>query len=300
MIKDRNIAADANIQLHKIMGADIGYPGHDTFYVLKSTATLYNYALAAVPNGKLFTTLDAAIGACVANRGDLIKILPGHTETIGAAGGVTCDVAGVTIIGYGAGSLRPTFTWSATASTWLVSAANVTIRNIVCLVSIDSVVKGIDISAAGCTLDAVDFQETASAQMLIFINTAAGANYLTIKNCYQVQAAAGSAKWIDLIGADWARIEDNFFHVNASTHILGGTTTESLQILVKDNVFVNPADAATILLLANTTGFVVGNTSGGAKASQTAMHALASAYGANNLVTNAANTNGLLDPAADT
>lgn len=299
MIRDRNVANDANIQLHKIMGADIGFPGHDTLYVLKSTATLYNYAQAVIPSGKLYTTLDAAIGACVANRGDLIKVLPGHTENIAGAGGVTCDVAGVTIIGYGAGSLRPTFSWTATASTWLVSAANVTIQNIVCLAGIDSVVKGIDISAAGCTLDAVDFQETSAKQMLIFINTAAGANYLTIKNCYHVQAAAGSAKWIDLIGADWARIENNFFHVNASTHILGGTTTESLQILVKNNVFVNPGDAATVLLLANTTGFAVGNTSGGAKSSQTAMHALASCYGANNYVTNAANTNGLLDPAAD-
>lgn len=249
---------------------------------------------------KPFKTLDYAIGRCTASKGDVIFLLPGHAETISAAGTVTCDVAGITIIGLGYGSLRPTFTWSATASTWLVSAADVTIQNIVCKVSIDSVVKGIDISAAGCTLDAVDFQETASAQMLIFINTAAGANYLTIKNCYHVQAAAGSAKWIDLVGADWARIENNHFHVSASTHILGGTTTESLEILVKGNTFVNPADAATIVLLANTTGFVTNNHSGGAKSSQTAMHALASAYGGLNYVTNAANKNGLLDPGADT
>lgn len=248
---------------------------------------------------KPFKTLDYAIGRCTASKGDIIFLLPGHAETISAAGTVTCDVAGVTIIGLGYGSLRPTFTWSATASTWLVSAANVTIQNIVCLVSIDSVVKGIDISAAGCTLDAVDFRETASAQMLIFINTAAGANYLTVKNCYHVQAAAGSAKWIDLVGADWARFENNFFHVSASTHILGGTTTESLQILIKDNCFVNPADAATIVLLANTTGFATNNYSGGAKSSQTAMHALASVYGGVNYVTNAVNKSGLLDPAAD-
>ena len=249
---------------------------------------------------KPLKTLDYAIGRCTANKGDIIFLLPGHAETISAAGTITCDVAGVNIMGLGFGSLRPTFTWSATASTWLVTAANVTIQNIVCTVSIDSVVLGFDISAAGCTLDAVDYQEASSKQMLIFINTAATANYLTIKNCYHVQAAAGSAKWIDLVGADWARIENNHFHVSASTHILGGTTTESLEILVKNNTFVNPADAATIVLLANTTGFVTGNCSGGAKSSQTAMHALASAYGGMNYVTNAANKNGLPDPAADT
>lgn len=248
---------------------------------------------------KPLKTLDYAIGKCTANKGDVIFLMPGHAETLSTASFITCDVAGISIVGLGNGSLRPTFTWSATASTWAVSAADVTIKNIVCLVSIDSVVKGFQITGAGCTLDAVDFQETASAQMLIFINTTADANYLTVKNCMHVQAAAGSAKWIDLVGADWAVIRDNYFHVSASTHILGGTTTESLQILVKDNVFLNPADAATIVLLANTTGFVTGNTSGGAKSSQTAMHALASAYGGVNYVTNAANKCGLLDPAAD-
>jgi hypothetical protein len=248
---------------------------------------------------KPFKTLDYAIGRCTASKGDIIFLLPGHAETISAAGGITCDVAGVTIIGLGYGSLRPTFTWSATASTWLVTAANVTIQNIVCLVSIDSVVKGIDISAAGCTLDAVDFQETSAKQMLIFINTAAGANYLTVKNCYHVQAAAGSAKWIDLVGADWARILNNHFHVSASTHILGGTTTESLEILVKGNTFLNTADAACVVLLANTTGFVVNNFAGGAKSAIAGNFALASAYGGENYSVNTANKCGILDPVAD-
>lgn len=97
-----------------------------------------------------FASLDYAIGQCTANNGDTIYLLPGHTSTISAAGSVTCDVAGINIIGLGTGSLRPTFTWSATASTWLVTAANVLIKNIICKVSIDSVVIGFDISGAGC------------------------------------------------------------------------------------------------------------------------------------------------------
>ena len=249
---------------------------------------------------KPFKTLDYAIGRCTDSKGDIIFLLPGHAETISAAGTITCDVIGVTIIGLGYGSLRPTFTWSATASTWLVTAANVTIQNIVCLVSIDSVVIGFDISAAGCTLDAVDFQETSAKQMLIFINTAVGANYLTIKNCYHVQAADGSAKWIDLVGADWARIENNYFHVSASTHILGGTTTESLQCLVKNNIFVGTYNVAAVVMLANSTGFAANNYYGGVKTSQANAFVLANLYGAENRATNAVNTNGIVDPAADT
>lgn len=136
-------------------------------------------------------------------------------------------------------------------------------------------------------------------QMLIFINTAATANYLTIKNCYHVQIAAGSAKWIDLVGTDWARIENNYFHVSASTHILGGTTTASLECLVKDNVFVGIYDVAAVVMLANSTGFALRNFYGGVKTSQAGAFALANLYGGENRSTNAVNTNGIVDPLAD-
>jgi signal peptidase I len=51
-----------------------------------------------------FSTYDYAIGRCVANRGDIIVIRPGHAENITAASGVTNDVAGVATIGLGTGS----------------------------------------------------------------------------------------------------------------------------------------------------------------------------------------------------
>lgn len=245
-------------------------------------------------------TIDYAIGLCTANKNDIIYVMPGHAENISAAGYITADIAGISIIGLGNGSNRPTLTFSNTAGTILVTADNVTIQNVRCTVSVDSVVTGISITGANCTLDAVDFFETASVQMLIFILTSATADGLTIKNCVHIQAAAGSAKWIDLVGCDNCVIVDNFFHVNAITHILGGTTTASLQVNIHRNKFVNPSNAAVIVLLAASTGLVTFNHAGGAKTSQAAMFALASAYGCENFVTNAANTNGLLDPAVDT
>ena len=56
---------------------------------------------------KPFSTIDYAIGKCTASRGDIIMVMPGHSETITSDGGIACDVAGVAIIGLGSGSLRP-------------------------------------------------------------------------------------------------------------------------------------------------------------------------------------------------
>jgi hypothetical protein len=77
-------------------------------------------------------TLDYAIGQCTANRGDVIFIKPGHAETISTATAVALDVAGIAIIGLGVGSNRPTFTLdTATTATIGVSAANVTLKNVI-------------------------------------------------------------------------------------------------------------------------------------------------------------------------
>ena len=78
-----------------------------------------------------FATLDYAIGRCAINNGDIIMLAPGHTETLSAAGDVTFDVAGVTVIGLGTGTATPTFTiGTAATAEVVVSAANTTIKNV--------------------------------------------------------------------------------------------------------------------------------------------------------------------------
>lgn len=73
-------------------------------------------------------TIDAAIGMCTANRGDVIFVAPGHTETV-TNGSIACDVAGVSIIGLGFGSMKPTLTFSATNSKINVTAPDCKFQN---------------------------------------------------------------------------------------------------------------------------------------------------------------------------
>jgi len=77
-----------------------------------------------------FSTIAGALDHVSANRGDVIFVKPGHAETISTAANLVLDVAGVAIVGLGAGSARPTLTFSTNATANIpVTAANVSIQN---------------------------------------------------------------------------------------------------------------------------------------------------------------------------
>lgn len=80
---------------------------------------------------KPFLTIDYAIGRCTASNGDVIFVMPGHADTPAAS--ITCDIAGVAIIGLGVGRNRPTITPAHTAAdnTIDVTADDVLIKNII-------------------------------------------------------------------------------------------------------------------------------------------------------------------------
>lgn len=78
------------------------------------------------------TTLDAAFALCTANNGDVIYVMPNHSETITGAGGIAHDVAGVSVIGLGTGSQRPEFLMDGgTTVTYAITADDAYIENLV-------------------------------------------------------------------------------------------------------------------------------------------------------------------------
>ena len=83
-------------------------------------------------------TVDYAVGLCTASNGDIIYVMPGHAESLGADSAVDVDVAGVTIIGLGSGALRPTFTATAIAGDFKLAAASIRIENLLFLSGIDA------------------------------------------------------------------------------------------------------------------------------------------------------------------
>ena len=90
-------------------------------------------------------TLDAAIGKCAlggqgggASTGCVIYLMTGHAENLSAADSVDVDVAGVSVIGLGTGSNRPTFTGTVVAGEYNVDAANHYLENVLFLANVEN------------------------------------------------------------------------------------------------------------------------------------------------------------------
>ena len=81
--------------------------------------------------GSPFATLDYAQSQMTADNDDTLHIMPKHAETITGAGGITLDVAGANIKGYGRYDSRPTFLMDGAAVSMLVTSADMSLSNCV-------------------------------------------------------------------------------------------------------------------------------------------------------------------------
>lgn len=117
-----------------------------------------------------FATLAYAVSQCLASRGDVIMVKPGHAENITSATACPLNIAGIAIIGLGVGSLRPTFTINtANTATLPVSAANISIQNCIFTANFLSIAAPFTLSTAkNFTVEKCLFNESSS--VLDFLN----------------------------------------------------------------------------------------------------------------------------------
>lgn len=198
-----------------------------------------------------FSTLDYAIGRCTASRGDIIMVMPGHIEAV-TASSITLDVAGVAIIGLGEGDLRPKFNFGATTSTITWSAANCSMKNMVLVATIDSVVAGITLSGAGATIDLETRDTSAAIEFISALVTTADADNLVAKLRHRGFVAGNAmVRYVDLVGCRDADIDIDFFGI-ASTSVVDMRTTACDNVQVRGR-FYNESAALTKNVTNNTT-----------------------------------------------
>ena len=184
-------------------------------------------------------TLDAAIGKCTANNGDIIFVAPGHTETWTTTGAkVVGDIAGVTVIGLGQGSDRPTFSFGHTGTTWAISAANVTLVNLLLVSAVDSITTFGTISGADCTLLDIETRDTTDIEAIdTWIVTG---DRLIVKNYFHNGYTGGNAnaRVFKMNGVDNALFENCRFMTKVTTGVINFVTTACTNIVVKNCDFL--------------------------------------------------------------
>lgn len=198
-------------------------------------------------------SIDYAIGLCAANKGDRIYVLPGHVETIAGAAGVALDVAGVEIVGIGSGAARPTVNFTNTASTFAVSAANCTVRNILFTGGVDAVVSAIVVSAADFRLLDCEYRDVTGRCTLFLLTTAAADRMLIDGLRYDGDTAAGTAAAIAIVGGDRITIQNSRFDGNFSVGVIDIRTTATTDLEVT-NVWARTRNSADIFLIDTITG----------------------------------------------
>lgn len=215
-----------------------------------------------------FLTLALAIASAL--PGDTIFVADTHAENISAAGTVTVNKAGLKIIGIGTGRRRPVFTWTATAGTWLVSAANVWIENCVFIgEGIDAVVTMMGVTADDCSIVGCEFQigKTSFVPLLGITITGAINRFKFWNNCVHGLAVANCTNFIQIVGGgDGHEFVGNSIKGNFSTGLgcINNITTLCTNIVVIDNVLINATAAATkvAVFLTGTTGHIFNNRCG--------------------------------------
>jgi hypothetical protein len=173
MIHDRNIHKSAGISLSKIQGLGARGPHTgDVRYVTKAGSTaVLTWINERVKEEFIHPTLDGAINACTANRGDVIYVLPEHTENIAADSGVDADVAGISIIGLGNGESRPIFSFiTATTADFKIAAADILVENLVFKCNIANQAMMIEVTGDDAEISHCEFRK----------GSATGLNHITI------------------------------------------------------------------------------------------------------------------------
>lgn len=263
---------------------------------------------------KPFSTIDYAIGRCTANRGDIIMVMPGHSETVTTDGGIAADVAGVAIVGLGTGTLRPQIVLdSAAAAAVTVSAANVSMVNLHFVASFADVTNAIDVTAANLTLLNCEFsEEGANLNFVDIINASSttdnAADGLHVEGCVSTGIDAGIDSFI-VTAADMERlvVKNNFvwhFGTGALNLVEALTGKDLVAAQITGNVYASAITASFVGISADTTTANTGVVADNYFTSRDTAGELIATASTNlsfyrNLTTSVGGTSGYALPAAD-
>lgn len=219
-------------------GADPVQTGN-VFFVDSGSANRGDAAGYGLSKDKPFSTIDFAIGQCVASNGDVIYPMAGHSETLTAA--IALDVAGVSIVGLGVESTRPTINVNGAVNGIAISAANCKVENILFTTGAASAVN-IDINANRAIVRRCRFE--LGANMLECITVTASGDQSTIESNYFLVTANGPDRAISIEGAaDNCVVRGNIFDGGSSTNTwddaaIFTAANTPLSVLIDGNVFL--------------------------------------------------------------
>ena len=243
--------------------ADLSKHPNDIFYVHSGTGT-DAAGYGQNPDAPV-ATIDYAVGLCAADKGDVIYVLPGHNEGLGDAQ-IDLDVAGISVIGLGQGSLVPRIDFDHANASINIGANGVTVRNLRLLPSITDVLVGIDVEAAVTDtliedVEALPGEDAGGVDdFALTVDIKAGCSRTKVRGLKVRQHASGAGY---IAGVRLTDASDDVLIEDCDIHILGagvkapieGITTLSTNVRIHRCVLETDAEPG-IELLTGTLGII--------------------------------------------
>jgi len=278
-----------------------------------------NSATGSDGNTGAFDSPLATIGQAITKvgtqhkKGDTIVLMPGHSETITGAGGITCSTADVNIIGLGIGTDRPTFLMDGgTTVTFVISAANVLVRNCFFKSGHASVVACFDITAGGCWLDQLEFGNNTTNENFVTpikatSTTDNNADGLTVTNCRWFTTDTDDREFIEInANLNKLTVKDNYVRTTSATAqlILSAGTKVLTEVEITGNTLINAMTSGSLFIsngASTNTGVIANNYCGNLDTTGAQdLGACANIYFFENYSTSVVTLSGGINPAADT
>lgn len=237
------------------------YPGN-VFFVDSGSGT--NGAGYGGSPDVALATIDYAVGLCTANNNDVIIVMPGHNEGITSAAAIDLDVAGITVIGLGSGSLKPTIDYDHADASLAIGADNVRIENIRFRASANAITNGITVEDGVDYAQIVNcefgFAETATDEFALAVKFNDASNYGLVEGCKFYAGAQAAVAAIQFAkDTDQTVVRGCEFWGSYSTACINGITTASTNLLIEKNLFYQGATEPAIELLTASTGVIRDN-----------------------------------------
>jgi len=163
---------------------------------------------------RVYNTIQAAVNAASAGRGDVVLVSPNYDHTLGRAD--SWATAGVHVVGLGSNNSFPIVRYGGIADEVGVAANNVHVKNLVFLADFDSIARAVDLDTgfSGAHIENCWFDFDSNAQNFKTMVRVGQANSIIENNQFWAEDTAGAGKGVEFLGgyADYTKVKDNFFY----------------------------------------------------------------------------------------
>ena len=220
---------------------------------------------------RVYTTIQAAVNAAAANRGDVVVVLPGYDHTL--ARNDSWNTAGIHIVGIGNGENRPILRYAAATDQVDVAANYVHIKNLRFLAD-SSITIGLDLDTGfgGAHVESCVWDWDSNGSDFVTMLRNGQDNAVIENNQFRAEDTTGASVGVLLRQGLYVTVKDNFFYgqfdsaavaTNAGAIATDTAGVVASGLLVENNTIVSTDTAAGLLLNIDATlahrGIAVGN-----------------------------------------